>query len=87
MSQTTIVTDGIAHWNRAERHTVRITDAADGLLDWYPIALPHDRPGVETLWNTGWYTLPGTQWQEEPPGFWSGPVFRPGLASGTQTGR
>lgn len=85
MTQT-VIDDGIAHWNTGERHTVRITGTAESLLDWYPIALPHDRPGVETLWNTGWRVYPGSQWQETSPGFWSCPVFRHGLHSDGQAG-
>jgi hypothetical protein len=89
VSQTTIITDGIARWNTAERHRVRVTDTDGGLLDWYLIAVPGNRPGIATLWNTGWYTSPGSQWREDDntPGSWSCPVFRLTIGSGRRVGR
>lgn len=81
-----VITDGIAHWHAGERHTVRITDEADGLLDWFLIAMPRDRPGLETLWHTSWHAYPGSEWQEEPSGCWSRPVFRHGISSGSEAG-
>ena len=65
-----------AHWTATERHVVRITDGNDRVLGSYPIGAPGYRPGPETLWDTGWHAYPGSEWQEEPPGFWSCPVFR-----------
>ena len=82
----TVVVSGIAHWRAADRHTVRITDEADGLLDWFPIAMPRDRPGLETLWHTSWHAFPGSEWQEDPPGSWTRPVFRHAISGKSEAG-
>lgn len=71
-----VINDGIARWDTGQRHAVRITDKKGDLLDWFPIPLPGQRPGLATLWHTGWHPYPGSQWAEEPPGSWSCPVFR-----------
>ena len=72
----TITSAGVAHWSASQPHGVQITDEDSSLLGWYPIALPGHHAGLETLWHTGWHAYPGRQWQEEPPGAWSRPVFR-----------
>jgi hypothetical protein len=75
----TVISAGIAHWTVSQRHTVRITDENNSLLDWFTIALPSHHPGVGTLWQTGWHPYPGSQWVEEPPGAWTRRVFRHGI--------
>lgn len=81
-----VIRAGIAHWNATDRHTVRITDEADGLLDWFPIALPRECPGLETLWHTSWHAYPGSEWQEEFPGCWTRRVFRRALSGDSEAG-
>jgi hypothetical protein len=74
-----VINSGIAHWFADRRRQVWITTEEGDLLDWYGVPLPRDRPGLETLWGTGWHAYPGSGWAEKPPGHWTQAVFRHGI--------
>jgi hypothetical protein len=64
-----------ARWSLARRGRLDITDSGGDVIQSYAARHWGDRPDSEMLWRNGWLGYPGSEWEEEPPGHWSMPVF------------
>ncbi len=65
----------LARWSSRQRGQLLITAEPGQAAACYPIPQATYRPGPELLWDTGWLAFPGAEWEEEPSGQWSTPVF------------
>jgi hypothetical protein len=65
----------VALWSYRDRSRVVVADVAGNVVGSYPVPCESDRPGPEMLWDTVWCEYPGSEWEEEPEGQWSVPVF------------
>lgn len=65
----------MARWSSRQRERLVITTEPGQAVACYPVPQATPRPGPELLWDTGWLAFPGAEWEEEPPGRWSIPVF------------
>jgi hypothetical protein len=71
----------IAQWSGRWDKLV-IIDPAGNVVESLLTEPAGDRPSAHILWHNGWIAFPGTEWEEEPPGQWSRPVFPDSEMSG-----
>lgn len=71
-----------ARWTACHPGSVVITGANGAVLATRPVACARGRPRPELLAGTGWAHYPCREWEEDPPGQWSIPVFPHGPPSG-----
>jgi hypothetical protein len=65
----------VAQWSLGCRARLQILTTSGDVAASYPITPPGERPGYDILDQNGWIAYPGAEWEEEPEGQWSLPVF------------
>lgn len=63
-------------WSRREPALVIIVDGSGHVADSVTLPLPVTSPAPRILAGSDWLTYPGTEWEQDPPGEWSIPVFK-----------